>query len=151
LLYNVNMFTNGRSTRAPGAHIQTTDEKRQAIWSHVFGTDTLPVLAAKPRWQAMQGRGFDVLAFDLALSELSVAQRTRFAGYLSRKYRMDYVAALNELETAVSWPIPAGADIVVLEPAEQASPLALLLSDWDRVTDQILREHRSLWRRLARV
>jgi len=124
LLYNVNMFTNGRSIHL----IQTTDERRQTIWQHVFGIDALPVMAAKPRWQAMQGRGFDVLAFDLALSELSGAQRTRFAGYLSRKYRMDYAVVLNELETAVSWPIPAGTDIVVLEPAEQVSPLALLLS-----------------------
>lgn len=121
------MFTNGRSIHP----IQTTDEKRQAIWLHVFGTDTLPVLAAKPRWQAMQGRGFDVLAFDLALGELSDAQRQRFAGYLSRKYRMDYTATLAELETAVSWPVPAH-NIVVFEPAEQASPLALLLSGHGR-------------------
>lgn len=141
------MFTNGRSIHL----IQTTDERRQAIWQHVFGTDALPVLAAKPRWQAMQGRGFDVLAFDLALSELSTAQRQRFAGYLCRKYRMDYTAALAELETAVSWPVPAGSDIVVLEPAEQASPLALLLSDWDRVTGRLLRERRGLWQRLAKV
>ena len=124
MLYNVNMFTNGRSIYL----IATSDEKRQAIWQHVFGTGTLPVLAAKPRWQAMQGREFDVLAFDLALSELSGPQRQRFAGYLSRKYQMDYALVLNELETAVSWPIPAGTDIVVLEPAEQVSPLALLLS-----------------------
>lgn len=123
MLYNVNMFTNGRSIHL----IQTTDERRQTIWQHVFGTDTLPVLASKPRWQAMQGRGVDVLAFDLALGELSGPQRQRFAGYLSRKYRMDYTATLAELETAVSWPIPAG-NIVVLEPAEQSSPLALLLS-----------------------
>ncbi len=118
------MFTNGRSIHL----ITTSDEKRQAIWLHVFGTDTLPVLASKPRWQAMQGRGFDVLAFDLALSELSTAQRQRFAGHLSRKYGRNYQATLIELETVVSWPIPAGMDVVVLEPAEQASPLALLLS-----------------------
>lgn len=141
------MFTNGRSIYL----IQTTDERRQTIWQHVFGTDALPVLAAKPRWQEQQGRGFPVLAFDLALSELSDAQRARFAGYLCRKYRKDYTATLNELETAVSWPIPAGTDIIVLEPAEQVSSLALLLSDWDRVTDLVMREHRGLWRRLAGV
>lgn len=118
------MFTNGRSTYL----IQTTDERRQAIWLHVFGTDTLPVLAAKPRFQEQQGRAFPVLAYDLALCELSDAQLARFAGHLHRKYRMDYTTTLNELQTAVSWPIPAGMDIVVLEPAEQTLTLASLLS-----------------------
>lgn len=116
------MFTNSRSIHL----ITTSDEKRQAIWLHLFGTDALPVLAAKPRWQE-QGGAFPVLAYDLALSELTDPQRTRFAGYLSRKYRMDYTATLTELETAVSWPIPAGIDIQVMEPAEQTTPLASLL------------------------
>jgi hypothetical protein len=121
------MFTNGRSTSPAGHLIQTTDEKRQATWLHVFGTDTLPVLAATPRWQEQQGRAFPVLAYDLALGQLSDAQRARFAGYLSKKYRMDYTAVLNELETAVSWPIKASFDIQVLEPAEEQAPLAFLL------------------------
>lgn len=148
------MFTNGRSTSAPGAapgaRIQTSDETRRNIWLHVFGTDTLPVLAATPRWQAMQGRGFDVLAFDLALSKLSDAQRQRFAGYLSRKYRTDYQAVLVELETAVSWPISA-IDVNVVEPAEQAPPLASLLSGFEQAAARLLRERRGLWARLARV
>jgi hypothetical protein len=130
--------------------IQTSDEKRRSIWLHVFGADTLPVLAAKPRWQAMQGRGHDVLAYDLALSELSEAQRQRFAGHLSQKYGMDYTAALNELGTAVSWPIKASIDVMVVEPAVQL-PLASLLPAWDRVAGMILRHKRGLWERLARV
>ena len=118
------MFTNGRSIHL----ISTTDEKRQTIWLHVFGADTLPIVGHKPRWQVMQGRGVEVLAYDLALSELSDAQRQRFAGYLSRKYGRNYQVTLTELETAVSWPIKASFDIQVLEPAEQMSPLASLLS-----------------------
>jgi hypothetical protein len=141
------MFTNGRSIHL----IQTTDEKRQATWLHVFGTDTLPVLAATPRWQEQQGRAFSVLAFDLALGELSEPQRQRFAGYLSKKYRMDYAAVLNELETAVSWPIKASFDIQVLEPAGEQMPLASLLPGWNRITERLLRERGALWRRLAKV
>ena len=118
------MFTNGRSIYL----ISTSDEKRQAIWQHVFGMAELPVLAAKPRFQEQQGRAFPVLAYDLALCELSDAQLARFAGHLHRKYRLNYQATLAELQTAVSWPIPAGTDIQVLEPAEQTLTLASLLS-----------------------
>jgi len=121
------MFTNGRSTSAPGAFIRTSDKRRQNVWLHVFGTDTLPVLASKPRWQAIQGKTFDMLAYDLAMGELTPAQRARFAGYLSRKYRMEYAAILAELETAVSWPIKSTFDVKVVEPAEETSPLASLL------------------------
>ena len=138
------MFTNGRSIHL----IQTTDERRQTIWQHVFGIDALPVMAAKPRWQAMQGRAFDTLAYDLAVSELTAAQRQRFAGYLSRKYGRNYQATLIELETAVSWPIKASFDIQVLEPAEQASPLVSLFGN---VATRLLRQRAPLWRRLARV
>lgn len=120
------MFTNGRSTY----YIRTEDEKRQTTWLHVFGIDALPVLHDTPRAQAMQvaGRGSaELLAYDLALSELSAAQRARFAGYLSRKYGRNYAATRAELETAVSWPIPASSDICIVEPAEQGAypaPLA---------------------------
>ena len=117
------MFTNGRSE--PLFHITTSDDKRRQIWLHLFATDTLPVIGPKPRWQEQQGGAG--LAFDLALGNLSQMQRARFAGYLSRKYRVDYPTTLSELETAVSWPIPAGIDIQVLEPAEQSFPLAPLL------------------------
>ncbi len=118
------MFTNGRSIH----HITTSDEKRQTVWLHVFGAAELPIVGDKPRWQVMQGRSFDVLAYDLALNHLSEAQRTRFAGYLSRKYRLNYTETLAELNGRISWPIPAGIDIQVLEPAEQTTPLASLLS-----------------------
>ena len=130
------MLTNGRSTSAPGAFIRTSDKRRQNVWLHVFGTDTLPVLASKPRWQAMQGKTFDMLAYDLALGQLSASRLARFAGYLSRKYRMDYQATLMELETAVSWPIRAGADIEVVEPAEQSAPLASLLFGLVRIATE---------------
>lgn len=142
------MFTNGRSN--PRALIQTSDETRRNVWLHIFGTDVLPVLHARPRWQAMQGRGFDVLAYDLALGELSDAQRQRFAGYLSRKYRTSYEMTLSELEAAVSWPIPA-ANVMVVEPAEQAPPLASLLSGFEQAAASLLRERRGLWARLAGV
>lgn len=87
------------------------------------------MLAAAPRLQAMQGREVEVLAYDLALSRLTEAQRQRFAGYLSRKYRMDYAAALVELQTAISWPIEASIDVSVVEPAAER-PLASLLEVW---------------------
>lgn len=118
------MSTNGRSIHL----IATSDEKRQAIWLHVFGAVELPIVGDKPRWQVMQGRPFDVLAYDLALNHLTEAQRTRFAGYLSRKYRLNYTETLAELNGRISWPIAAGIDIQVLEPAEQPTPLASLLS-----------------------
>ena len=143
------MTTNGRS--ATPHHITTSDETRRARWLHLFGADHLPVYAAKPRWQpGQQGGGFDVLAYDLALGELSDAQRQRFAGYLSRKHRVDYMATLTELETAVSWPIKASTDVMVVEPAAQL-PLASLLPAWDRVAGMMLRHKRGLWRRLAGV
>lgn len=140
------MSTNGRSI----TFIQTSDEKRRQTWLHIFGSESLPVIGEHPRWQEQQGRAFPVLAYDLALSELSEAQRQRFAGYLSRKYRTDYQAMLIELETAVSWPIKASFDIRVVEPAEQM-PLASLLSGWERTTAYLLRERRGLWARLARA
>jgi hypothetical protein len=145
-MYNDHMSTNGRSN-APQAHITTSDEKRRERWLYLFGRDTLPVLAAEPRWEE-QGGAFPVLVYDLALSQLTDAQIARFAGYLSRKYRTDYAHKLAELNGRVSYPIKASIDIQVLEPAEQTPSLASLFGD---VAGRLLRRHAPLWRRLARV
>lgn len=150
------MNTNGRST-APQAHISTSDERRRQLWQHLFGTDTLPVCSAEPRWQELPGRAFPVLAYDLALRDLSQAQRNRFAGYVARKYGRAYEDTLAEMETAVSFPIKAD-NVYVVEPAEQNTPLALPFLDptpdrrtWGGVVSSLLRERASLWRSLARV
>lgn len=143
------MLTNGRSTSANGAHqITTRDERRAALWDHVFGTAILPVLHDAPRWQAVQGRGYDVLAYDLDTSCLSAHQRARFASHLARVGRRPYLECVAEVNSGRTYPIKASYDIQVLEPAEQTPPLASLFNE---AASRLLQRRAPLWRRLARV
>ena len=97
------------------------------MWDRVFGTDHLPVMHPAPRWQVVQGRAFEVLAYDLDTSRLTEWQRIRFADHLARLSKRPFAAALREINSGALYPIRASFDIQVVEPAEQASPLASLL------------------------
>lgn len=105
------------------AAITTSDAQRARLWLHIFGSDTLPVLAPRARFQEHPGHPHGLLAYDLDLRALRPAQRQRFAGYIHRRYNIDYTLALAEVDGATAWPIKAGPDIVVLQPEESnASP-----------------------------
>ena len=86
--------------------VTTSDERRQSIWLALFGTDTLPVLHRRARWQDVNGR--NVYAYDLDLGRLSQAQRNGFAGYIARRTRRNYVRDVKpEIDNKPAYPIPA--------------------------------------------
>ena len=114
------MNTNGRSL------ITTTDSRRAALWEKIFGSDTLPIVHAAPRLQHMQGRGSEVLAYDLDTSRLTAMQRARFASHLARVSGRPYEAAYAEIDNGASYPIQSSSDIRIIEPAVKM-PLASLL------------------------
>ena len=114
------MNTNGRSL------LTTTDRRRAALWEKIFGSDTLPVMHAAPRWQHMQGRGNEVLAYDLDTSRLTAMQRARFASHLAKVSGRPYSAAHAEIDNGSTYPIQSSNDIRIIEPAVQR-PLASLL------------------------
>lgn len=108
-------------------YVTTSDPRRLRTWQRVFGTDTLPVLSDRARFQAVPGRVGDMLAYDLDLAALLPWQRSRFAAYVARKYGWDYVTALAEVEGAVSWPIRYRTDLEIVQPTEQKRPSAVSL------------------------
>lgn len=144
------MFTNGRSTGASQAQITTSDQRRAALWERIFGTNVLPVVHGQPRWQVQQGRGFEVLGYDLDTTRLSQWQRARFASHLSRVEKRPYADTIAEINSGKPYMIKASHDIQVLEPAEQM-PLASLLPGFEQAAARLLRKRRDLWRRLAGV
>lgn len=84
--------------------VTTSDPNRRARWLAIFGTDRLPVLSAKPRWQVGRGefRETEFYAYDLAVAGLHWMAAQRAADKLGMT--TDELARL---------PIKAGADIVV--------------------------------------
>ena len=124
------MFTNGRSKNQN--FITTSNQRRAAVWEKIFGTDILPVLCHAPRWQVIQGQAFEVRAYDLNIARLSDMQQARFASHLARVSGRPYTNVIQELSSGTTYPIKASADIRVLEPAEQKSLLAILLSNRGR-------------------
>ena len=111
------MHTNGRSTY----HIQTKDKARARKWQRLFGVDTLPVLSNRARWQPLNN-GRMTYAFDLALSQLSQAQRDAFSGYIARRTKRPYDQVKREMDTSTSWPLTAaGCRVVVIESDEEAT------------------------------
>jgi len=68
--------------------IMTHDTRQRALWLRLFGTETLPVKAAKPRWRVERGafgREVNVLAYDLDARRLHWMARQRFASWVSVK------------------------------------------------------------------
>lgn len=113
-VYNLDM--NGRF------YVTTSDPRRRSTWQRVFGSDRLPVLAPRARFQALPGGSGETPAYDLDLRALLPAQRTRFAGYVARRYGIDYVTALAEVTGSTAWPIRDGPDVAVVQPEEASSP-----------------------------
>lgn len=97
------MESNGRST---SFHLITSDLTRRALWLRLFGADTLPVKAARPRWQAMRGEmgETEVLAYDLDAARLPAGARDRFAHYIASKSGQSFAIAQTMVD---GWPIPA--------------------------------------------
>lgn len=85
-------------------YVTTTDRRRRERWQAIFGTDQLPVLSAKPRWQVGRGefRETEFYAYDLAVAGLHWMAAQRAADKLG--VSVDDLARL---------PIKAGADITV--------------------------------------
>lgn len=111
------MYTNGRSIY----HLQTRDKTRAQKWQRLFGLDALPVLSNRARWQPLNN-GRMTYAFDLALSELSQAQRNAFSGYIARRTKRPYDQVKREMDTSTSWPLAAnGCRVVVIESEEEAT------------------------------
>jgi len=99
-----------------GQHfIKTTDGKQAKLWDDWFGTDSLPVLAPNPREQARRGGVIEV--YDIALMQLSEAQRNHFFAHVARDTRSDYETVKRELENSLhrSYPISADSCIVLVE------------------------------------
>lgn len=104
--------------------ITPTDDHRRATWLRIFGTEMLPVFAARPRFQFHDARKEEMLAYDLKLSELSEPQRYRFAAWLSKRYGINYSQAHRQVETNLSWPILATGCRVVEFESEQEEETA---------------------------
>jgi len=85
-------------------YVTTTDRRRRERWQAIFGTDRLPVLTGKPRWQVGRGefRETEYYAYDLAVAGLHWMAAQRAADKLGLS--VDDLARL---------PIKAGADITV--------------------------------------
>lgn len=75
--------------------ITTTDAQRRQLWQHLFGRDTLPVLAPRPRWQWLPGRQFEALAYDLDVQALPDGALARLAAYVAQRsgWPYDYAKA----------------------------------------------------------
>lgn len=99
--------------------ITTRDPRRRATWLRLFGSDRLPVLSGRARWQPGIVPGRDVLAYDLAVGRLSQGQRDRFAAYVARRTLRDYRDVKAEMDIAYAWPIRArGCSVVEVEDSE---------------------------------
>ena len=85
-------------------HVTTSDSQRRALWVRLFGTDRLPVVSGRPRWQVGRGefRETEFYAYDLAVAGLHWMAAQRAADKLG--VSVDDLARL---------PIKAGADITV--------------------------------------
>ena len=85
--------------------ITTTDTHRRQLWRHLFGRETLPVLAPRPRWQWLPGRQVETLAYDLNMKALPDGALARLAAYVARRADWPY----NYAKTAVQsgWAITA--------------------------------------------
>lgn len=70
--------------------ITTTDVQRRQLWQHLFGRDTLPVLAPRPRWQWLPGRQFEALAYDLDVQALPDGALARLAAYVAERSGWPY-------------------------------------------------------------
>lgn len=93
--------------------IETTIQKRQALWLKLFGLETLPVLSSCPRWQVIDGR--ETLAYDLDLSALGRNQRNRLSAHVAWSTGRPYSLVKLEVDNRFAWPIDATGCHVVNE------------------------------------
>jgi len=97
-------------------YVATTSQKRAAEWERIFGMDQLPILSADSRLQTV--RDEVTMAYDLDINALHQGQVFRLASHVARRCRISYEVALNQVETAVSWPIEATEDTYITKAAE---------------------------------
>lgn len=90
--------------------ITTTDPARRRHWQRLFGRDTLPVRARRPRWVEIPGLGRQ-LAYDLDLGALHPGQVYRLAAHVARRLGWPYETAVAEVERG--WPIRAAGCTVI--------------------------------------
>ena len=95
-------------------HIRATDPERQALWSDIFGRETLPVV----RPFARPGRDGDPV-YDIDLGQCHPLAASRLAAYIARRDGGDYGRILADLRVGgVALPAP-GCEL--LEPAALAT------------------------------
>lgn len=107
--------------------ITTTDARRAGHWQRLFGSERLPVLHGRARWQWVDGR--EVPAYDLDLSRLHTGQRDRLAGYVARRMGRPYGLVKMEIDNALSWPVTAaGCELVTEEETAERTRPSLFMS-----------------------
>ncbi len=85
--------------------ITTSDSHRRHLWRHLFGRETLPVLAPRPRWQWLTGRQAETLAYDLDMKALPEGAMARLAAYVARRADWPYAYAKTAVQSG--WAIKA--------------------------------------------
>lgn len=111
-----------------GHLIETTIQRRQALWLKLFGMDALPVLSPCPRWQSIDGR--DTLAYDLDLSALGRNQRNRLSAHVAWSTGRPYSMVKLEVDNRFAWPIDATGCHVVEDQETAIRPSLLLPAVW---------------------
>lgn len=125
-------------------YITTTDERRAGVWLALFGTDRLPVFAAKPRWQCVPGDAHQY-AYDLDLAALPPTAVNRYAAWIAKRTGQTYGEVWAELASVVSVPIKA-TDCEVVETAQERPSLSL----WDGLV-RIVNSHAAAVPSLAEI
>jgi hypothetical protein len=99
-------------------HVTTTNGRQRATWLELFGTDTLPVTAARPR-EVFYRDGRSEWVYDLDTAAIGEHGRRRLAAYIAaRRWGVTFEQALRDVGRG--WAIKA-ADCRLVENSPAAT------------------------------